>query len=98
VNTVLRLVRYPEAASGNVGSPGRPEPTVTLDPSVVRPVAAGHRDGGLQYYDGVTIEHDGWTVGATGFYPIEAGRDAPTTLDLSRFLVRSLTIRHEVRG
>jgi hypothetical protein len=72
--------------------------TVTIDPSALMPVAAGYREGGLHFYDNVTIERDGWYAQATGFYPIEAGKAAATTLDLSRFLVRSLTIRHEVRG
>lgn len=71
--------------------------TVTLDPSALMPVGAGLREGGLQYYDDVTIERDGWYAKATGFYPIEDGK-AATTIDLSRFLVRSLTIRHEVRA
>jgi hypothetical protein len=45
----------------------------------------------------VTLERGGWSVRATGFYPVEGGK-AASTVDLSRFLVRSLTIRHQVRG
>ena len=71
--------------------------TVTLDPSALMPVAAGLRDGGLHFYDNVTVERDRWYAKATGFYPIEDGK-AATTIDLSRFLVQSLAIRHEVRG
>ncbi len=69
-----------------------------VDPSQVPEVAPGHADGGLLYYHDVTLERDGWYVRATGFYPVEKGKKAASTVDLSRFLVRSLTIRHQVRG
>lgn len=70
--------------------------SVTLDPASIAEVPRGLRDGGLQFYDNVEVQKDGWYAKATGFYPIENGK-AASTLDLSRFLVRSLTIRHEVR-
>jgi hypothetical protein len=70
--------------------------SVTLDPASIAEVARGLRAGGLQFYDNVEVEKDGWYAKATGFYPIADGK-AASTLDLSRFLVRSLTIRHEVR-
>jgi hypothetical protein len=69
----------------------------TVEPSQVPQVAAGHQDGGFLYYNDVTVERGGWYVRATGFYPVEGGK-AASTVDLSRFLVRSLTIRHELRG
>jgi hypothetical protein len=71
--------------------------TATVDPSQVPEVAPGHKDGGFLYYNDVTVEREGWYVRATGFYPVERGK-AASTVDLSRFLVRSLTIRHQVRG
>jgi hypothetical protein len=70
--------------------------SVTLDPAALSELPAGLRQGGLLYYDEVTVEKDGWYAKATGFYPVENGK-AAATLDLSRFLVGSLTIRHEVR-
>jgi len=69
-----------------------------VDPSQVPEIAPGHQDGGFLYYNDVTVERDGWYVRATGFYPVEKGGKAASTVDLSRFLVRSLTIRHQVRG
>lgn len=69
-----------------------------VDPSQVPQVAPGHEDGGLLYYNDVTLERGGWYVRATGFYPVEPGGKAAVTVDLSRLLVRSLTIRHEARG
>jgi hypothetical protein len=45
----------------------------------------------------VTLEGGDWSVRATGFYPVAKGGKAASTVDLSRFLVRSLTIRHQVR-
>lgn len=71
--------------------------SVTLDPAQVREVPPGLVDGGLLYYDEVSVERDGWSVRAVGFYPVENGT-AAQTLDLSRFRVTSLTIRHEVRS
>jgi hypothetical protein len=70
----------------------------TVEPSQVPEVAPGHQDGGFLYYNDVTLERGGWYVRATGFYPVEKGGKAASTVDLSRFLVRSLTIRHQVRG
>ncbi|HWB79208.1 MAG TPA: hypothetical protein VG755_29810 [Nannocystaceae bacterium] len=70
--------------------------SATVDPASISEIAAGLRDGGLLYYDNVTVEKDGWYAKATGFYRTEKGV-AASTLDLSRFLVESLTIRHEVR-
>lgn len=70
---------------------------VQLEPSTLPEVAPGHQDGGYLYYGDVSLVRDGWTVVVTGFYPVERGK-AAATLDLSRFLVHSLTIRHEVRG
>lgn len=70
----------------------------TVEPSQVPEVAPGHQDGGFLYYNDVTLERDGWYVRATGFYPVQKGGKAASTVDLSRFLVRSLTIRHQVRG
>jgi hypothetical protein len=69
-----------------------------IDPSQVPEVAPGHEDGGLLYYNDITLERGGWYVRATGFYPVEKGGPAAATVDLSRLLVRSLTIRHEARG
>ncbi len=69
--------------------------SVTLDPAAVGEVPPGLKDGGMLYYDDVTVEADGWSVRATGFYPVEHGK-AARTLELSRFGVRSLTIRNEV--
>jgi hypothetical protein len=69
-----------------------------VEASQVPEVAPGHQDGGFLYYDDVTIERGGWYVRATGFYPVDKGGKAASTVDLSRFLVRSLTIRHQVRG
>jgi hypothetical protein len=69
----------------------------TVDPSQVPEVAPGHQDGGFLYYNDVTLEGGGWYVRATGFYPVAKGGKAASTVDLSRFLVRSLTIRHQVR-
>jgi hypothetical protein len=70
--------------------------SVTIDPAAIAEVPRGLREGGLLYYDSVTVERGGWYAKATGFYPVENGK-AASTVDLSRFLVRSLTIRHEVR-
>lgn len=70
--------------------------SATVDPASLAEVAPGLRDGGLLFYDNVTVEKDGWYAKATGFYRTEKGV-AASTLDLSRFLVESLTIRHEVR-
>lgn len=70
---------------------------VTLAVPPVAELPAGLRDGGLLYYDDVTVERDGWSVRATGFYPVEDGR-AALDLDLSRFRVSSLAIRHQVAG
>lgn len=69
----------------------------TVDPSQVPQVAPGHEDGGFLYYNDVTLERGDWYVRATGFYPVAKGGKAAATLDLSRFLVRSLTIRHQLR-
>lgn len=71
--------------------------SVTLGAGPVDELPPGLRDGGMLYYDDVTVIRDGWTVRATGFYPVEAGK-AALTLDLSRFRVSSLTIRNEVAG
>lgn len=70
--------------------------SVTLDAAAVGEVPPGLVGGGLLYYGDVSVERDGWSVRATGFYPVEHGT-AATTLDLSRFRVASLTMRNETR-
>lgn len=70
--------------------------SVAVDPSDIENPGPGHDDGGFIYYNDFKLSRDGWHVRGSGFYPIEAGGKPPTTVDLSRFLVRSLTIRHEV--
>lgn len=70
--------------------------SVTLDAAMVGEVPPGLVGGGLLYYGDVSVERDGWSVRATGFYPVERGA-AALTLDLSRFRVTSLTMRNETR-
>lgn len=67
----------------------------TVKPRHMPTVAPGNREGGLLYYNDVVLKKGGWRVSLTGFYPVKDGK-AQSEIDLSKFLISSLTIRHAV--